>query len=153
MVSESMLDSVSADACQSSGTNCVGSINADSIPLPSISNNNLACISRTIALTSCALDPSSSLHFILSRLCNHIETSSFRLKSCDIKRCYHVSIWKYYLKQKLIEENQYCLHYNENYLSWKARQKNGACLVENWTLDFLEFKNYIHMDVLKDFSI
>jgi hypothetical protein len=51
-VSRPMLDNVSLDTCHGSGTKAEGFIKADSIPFPSISNNNLACISRTIALTS-----------------------------------------------------------------------------------------------------
>ena len=80
IVSGSMLDNVSPDACHGSGTKADEFIKADSIPFPSISNNNLACISRTIALTSWAFDPSNSLHFILSRLCNRLGPSSFSQK-------------------------------------------------------------------------
>lgn len=69
IASGSIPESDSPDCCHGSDTKAEGFTKADSIPLPSISNNNLACMSRTIALTSCAFVPSSSLHFILSRLC------------------------------------------------------------------------------------
>jgi hypothetical protein len=48
----SVLDNVLLDACHGSGNKAEGFIKADSIPFPSISNNNLACISRIIALAS-----------------------------------------------------------------------------------------------------
>lgn len=67
--SGSMPDKVSPETCQGSGISVPGFTRADSIPFPSISSNNLACISKTSALTSWAFVPSSSLHFILSKLC------------------------------------------------------------------------------------
>ena len=48
IISRLMPNFISPNACHGSGTKDEGFIEADSIPLPSISSNNLACISRTI---------------------------------------------------------------------------------------------------------